>query len=43
MIYHDFNHGCMFGFSHVYLSHGFDMREQYGEDCYEDERICIYG
>ena len=43
MLFHDFNHNCMFGFSHVYLSRGYDEREQYGDDCYENEKICIYG
>ena len=31
------------GFSHVYLHHGYDKREEYGdEDYYQDDQICIF-
>lgn len=43
VVIHDFNNNCIGGFSHVYLHHGFDLREEYGEDYYEDDKICIFG
>ena len=43
ILIHDFNNNCIGGFSHVYLHHGFDYREEYGEEYYEDDKICIFG
>ena len=43
ILIHDMNSNAIGGFSHVYLHHGFDEREKYGEDYYEDDSICIYG
>ena len=43
ILIHDMNSNTIGGFSHVYLHHGFDEREKYGEDYYEDDSICIYG
>ena len=43
ILIHDFNNDCIGGFSHVYLHHGFDYREEYGEEYYEDDKICIVG
>ena len=43
ILIHDMNSDIIGGFSHVYLHHGFDEREKYGEDYYEDDNICIYG
>ena len=43
IIIHDFNSNVLGGFSYVYLHHGFDLREEYGEDYYEDDQICIFG
>lgn len=43
ILIHDMNNNEIGGFSHVYLHHGFDEREKYGEDYYEDNSICIYG
>ena len=43
ILIHDMNSNTICGFSHVYLHHGFDEREKYGEDYYEDDSICIYG
>ena len=43
MLFHDMNSNTLGGFSHVYLNHGYDMREKYGENYYEDNTICIYG
>jgi hypothetical protein len=41
--FHDINSDTITGFSHVYLNHGFDEREQYGKDNYEEDTVCIYG
>ena len=43
ILIHDMNSNIIGGFSHIYLHHGFDERENYGEDYYEDDSICIYG
>ena len=43
ILFHEMNSNTIGGFSHVYLNHGYDEREKYGEDCYEDDTICIYG
>ena len=43
ILIHDMNSNTIGGFSHVYLHHGFDEREKYGEKYYEDDSICIYG
>ena len=43
ILIHDMNSNTIGGFSHVYLHRGFDEREKYGEDYYEDDSICIYG
>lgn len=43
ILFHDMNDDIVSGFSHVYLNHGYDEREKYGEDYYEDDTICIYG
>lgn len=43
MLFHDMNSNTLGGFSHIYLNHGYDMREEYGENYYEDDTICIYG
>ena len=43
ILIHDMNSNTIGGFSHVYLHHGFDEREKYGENYYEDDSICIYG
>ena len=43
ILIHDMNLDTIGGFSRVYLHHGFDEREKYGEDYYEDDSICIYG
>ena len=43
ILFHDMNTDTVRGFSHVYLNHGFDEREKYGKDYYEDSNICIYG
>ena len=43
ILIHDMNSNTIGGFSHIYLHHGFDEREKYGEDYYEDDSICIYG
>ena len=42
ILIHDTQDGLIGGFSHVYLNHGFDLREIYGDDCYEEDTICIY-
>lgn len=38
---HDINSNTIGGFSKLYLHHGFDEREKYGEDYYEEDSICI--
>lgn len=43
ILIHDFNNDAIGGFSHVYLHHGFDLREEYSEDYYQDDQICIFG
>ena len=43
ILIHDFNNDVIGGFSHVYLHDGFDYREEYGEEYYEDDKICIFG
>ena len=43
VVIHDFNNNIIGGFSTVYLHHGFDLREEYGEDYYQDDQICIFG
>lgn len=43
ILIHDMNSDAIGGFSHVYLHHGYDERERYGENCYEEDCICIYG
>ena len=43
ILIHDFNNDAIGGFSHVYLHHGFDHREEYGEEYYQDDQICIFG
>lgn len=43
ILFHEMNTNIIGGFSHVYLNHGFDEREKYGEDCYAEDTICIYG
>lgn len=43
VVIHDFNSNIIGGFGTVYLHHGFDYREEYGEDYYEDDQICIFG
>lgn len=43
VVFHDMNANVIGGFSIVYLHHGFDDREEYGEDYYMDDQICIYG
>lgn len=43
ILIHDMNNDIISGFSRVYLNHGFDEREKYGEEYYEDDTICIYG
>lgn len=43
ILIHDFNSNVIGGFSTVYLHHGFDHREEYGEDYYMDDTICIFG
>lgn len=42
ILVHDVNSEIIGGFSHVYLHHGFDEREKYGEDYFQDDTICIY-
>lgn len=43
VLIHHMNENIIGGFSHIYLHHGFDERETYGEDYYQDNTICIYG
>ena len=43
VLIHDMNNNIIGGFDTVYLHHGFDLREEYGEDYYMDDTICIYG
>ena len=35
-------HSVIGGFSKVYLHRGYDYRDEFGEDCYGDDMICIY-
>lgn len=42
VLIHEQNSGIIGGFSHVYLKKGFDEREKYGENYYEDDMICIF-
>lgn len=41
ILIHDMNDNIVAGISHVYLNHGFDEREEYGEDYYADDAIHI--
>lgn len=43
VLIHDMNNDIIGGFDTVYLHRGFDLREEYGEDYYMDDTICIYG
>lgn len=43
ILFHNMNNDTIGGFSHVYLHHGFDERDKYGEDYFEEDSICIYG
>ena len=42
VLIHDSNDNTIYGFSTVYLNHGFDEREKYGKNHYKDDTICIY-
>lgn len=42
VLIHDINSNGIYGFDTVHLQSGYDLREEYGEDYYEDDTICIW-
>lgn len=43
VVIHGITDDTIGGFSTIYLNKGYDYREEYGEDYYQDDKICIYG